>query len=706
LIHLLTKPRLRRIKWAASRLLLASYQRNTRQMKIEDLILLLLRCLLVALLVLIFARPALLTSDSGPEFGQGPVAAVILLDYSGSMGQTNGVHTRFEQAKEMADDILSKLPSGSGSSCALYLVADGVKTVIPKPTTDFALVRRILDEATLSDRGTDLLPGIKAGYELLKGMKEKDRELFILTDSQMSAWRQLDKIIQLQHENQKDISMHLLVVGDKGEDNLAVSNLQIIGTTAAVNQPLRCSIQVSNWGSAPAEKVAVKLATDDNPPEDQTLIDEIDPGASRTVNLFVRFHDPGFHSLTASIPGDHLPSDDQRSLAVLVLEKMAILVVDGTNAVSSDSDGFFLRHALVPVRPDQVADYYMKVTEGQPTDLLGSTISDYATIFLSNVAQLTTAEALNLKQYVGQGGSLIVFPGSATDVNFYNTDPNFSVLLPAQLGPATDAPGSTKFLTWQSKDYEHPVTALWNDPDSGNLGSVRFYRYFPLKVPDAPAAGTASPPAIVLKYTNGEVAVVEHSFGKGRVFLFGSTATTAWNTFPLHPSFVPMLMRTVAYANSNLAQNLTLSPGHTFGYSVSSEYSGQDFFVQPPGKKDERLLAGKVDSCDQTGVIRYSDTDLAGPYRIFIGDDTKPKVIFAVQGDPDESNLKQEYDTDLDPLLHPKSNEVAADASPSDASAAKVQKVPGQELAFPLAIAALILALGELAMAHRSSQSK
>ncbi len=56
IIHLINRMRFRRIKWAAMEFLLKAQKRMRRKLIIEQLILLFLRCLLVFLVGLLFAR--------------------------------------------------------------------------------------------------------------------------------------------------------------------------------------------------------------------------------------------------------------------------------------------------------------------------------------------------------------------------------------------------------------------------------------------------------------------------------------------------------------------------------------------------------------------------------------------------------------------------------------------------------------------------
>jgi hypothetical protein len=699
-IHLLSKPRLRRVQWAAVRFLLASVQKNRRRVQMEDILLLILRALFVALLTVLFARPALLT-DAPPRLGGLAAPAAILLDNSESMGQSDGTQTRFEQAKTMINNLLDQVEPGSSS--ALYLVSDHVKPVIAKPTQDFATVRRALAQAPLTDGGSDLYPGIKTAVDVLKASTGKHREIFVLTDSQTAAWRELDKIRELQDAN-RDIAMHFLIVGDHGEDNVAVSGLQLAGAVAAVNQPLRCAVTVTNWSHAAVQNIPVKLAADNDPPEDEGMIDRIEPGASRIITLAARFRASGYHSLTASIPGDRLPADNQRSEALLVLDQVRTLVVEG--AASADptaDDGFFLSHALVPVSPDQLAQYYVKVTLAQAGELESSTLNQYELVFLTNVPQLTPRGAQNLRQYVNQGGALVVFPGSATDPAYYNSESNFSALLPAKLGAVQGPPADQPFLAWQSRDYQHPLTALWNKPDSGTLAGVRVTKYFPLTL--KPASATGAAPRVVVNYTDGEPAVVEQTVGKGKVILFSNSATTAWTTLPIHPAFVPLLIRIISYATSGLSGKINIAPGQPFASPVDSEYAGRELSVLRPGEKNRRIV-GEVETGEQSALLRYNDTENAGPYQLFVGDDAKPRIVFAVQADPDESNLAQIPKAEIEPLLNPSGPAPNPGDTSSGALIAAHQRVPGQELWFPLACAVLLLALAEMGLAHRASQSK
>src|SRR4051812_47251075 len=96
-IHLLNNRRVQRMRWAAMRFLRASVERNKRRLRIEDILLLVVRCAIVALLALALARPVL-KSARASLLGRNAVTAVIVIDQSYSMSATDGVTSRFDLA--------------------------------------------------------------------------------------------------------------------------------------------------------------------------------------------------------------------------------------------------------------------------------------------------------------------------------------------------------------------------------------------------------------------------------------------------------------------------------------------------------------------------------------------------------------------------------------------------------------------------------
>lgn len=685
-IHLINKLRVRDTQWAAMRFLEETAQAARNKLRWQDLLLLLARCLLFAALALAVARPVRESLVAGDGFPSGPLAAVILLDNSASMGQSNGTETRFDAAKKAARTYVDGLRQGS--LVALSVVSNRSEALIAKPTGDFAVFRRTLELAPLSTRGGDLAGGIRAALQTLQPLTGRTKEIVIFTDGQAAAWKRLEEIRALAKEN-PEVRFRPVILGERGEENLAVTALRPDGSIPAVSQPARFRVDVVNFGTQKAEGVRVTLSADGGAPSDETLIERIEPGATRSVTLFARFATPGAHGVTAQIPPDRLAFDNERSAVVTVARQRTALILEGSpaTAAKADRDGYFLANALAPVAREKLSQYYLKITSAPFGSLTKEKLAGNDFLFLCNPGEPSPQQAEALRDYVRDGGRLVHFPGPRTDPAKWNGLPALAELLPATLQPrATPA----EPLAWQRGGYTHAVTALWNDAAQGSLGGVRMGTYFPLE------PSPTGRPSVLLRYANNTPAAMEKTLGKGRVILFASTATPQWNNFPLHPAFVPFLQRLLGYLDPHRAAKLVLEPGGRFEAPVAMEFLGRDFSVTTPGNPAPRI-AGKVEAEEGHAIVRFPDTETPGVYRLSVGDE--PLAAFAVQTDPAESDLRQADRTAVEALA--RASEAAPAQTAAEKEAAQKQRKITQEYWTPLLWLAAALALVEMFMAHR-----
>src|SRR5690606_35437928 len=112
-VHLFNRFRPKTVEWAAMELLRRALATRSRQVKMEDLVLLILRCLAVLLLALALARPTLIGSAAGWLGGSPRASVVLAIDGSYSMDHHPGITTRFDAARQRARDALASVATGS-----------------------------------------------------------------------------------------------------------------------------------------------------------------------------------------------------------------------------------------------------------------------------------------------------------------------------------------------------------------------------------------------------------------------------------------------------------------------------------------------------------------------------------------------------------------------------------------------------------------
>jgi hypothetical protein len=713
IIHLLNRRKFQRVVWAAMRFLRNAVEQNQRRMRIEDMILLALRCLLLALLALALARPAIL-SNASDVFGQSRVTGVIILDNSQSMGMSDGTATRFEKAKRAAEEALDSMPAGSAT--AVFLASDVVQGAIPEPTFDLNLARKVLREASLTDRATDVFPALQKAIDTLKDRLAIRREIYFITDGQAAGWRQLTEIQRALERSKTEIKTHVILVNEHEEKNLGVSELRLASGLSPAKQPLRFEAKVTNYGKEEARNTRVSLSVDGEAATDEFTIDALPAGATKNLTMFAKLRAEGFHSVAARIAEDRLPADDHRVIAVRAIKEVKVLLVDGEPGNEPrESEVFFLRNALVPVAPEAAADYFIKTATITAPELSQARLDDFDCVILANVPDFSEATLKAIESYLQRGGGLMIFLGGRVNQIFYNEQLfRRTKLLPAELGAARgQADQDERFFTLQEKNYEHPIVSIWNDPGSGKLGSARFFKAYELKPGPlekekiGKGAGTdkaeeAGPSRVVLTYADGTPAMMERAWALGRVVLFSSTADTAWNDLPVRLAWVPLLHRTLGSIVQRQDEGLNIRVGEKFVRRVPTEYLDKDATFYPPRQTTVRDLR-RVEMLNGWPALQFEQTDLAGLYDAKLGD-SGFALKFAAQSDPAESSLDE-----LSPAQLTTLRDVADVLNwlPNMSLRSRVEKGrTGLEFWLPVIVACLLLATVETFLGQWFSRSK
>jgi len=708
IIHLLNKRKYEKVTWAAMRFLMTSIEQNQRRMRIEDLLLLLLRCALLVFIALALARPAIPGGGAGSLFGRSGVTAALVLDNSYSMGLSDGATTRFENAKKSLEAVIDSLPSNSGA--AVLLAGDGIEAVIAEPTYDLNLARKIIRDAKLSDRASNVVPAIRHAIETLKKKPAVRRELYFATDGQALGWRQFETATAAISEAKDDVASNILLVGPRAESNLAITDLRLASGMPVVNRSVRFEAKVTNYSVTDATNVRVRLLLNEDTPSDEATIDTLPAGQSKSVSLFAKLHEPGSATVTAVLDPDRLPADDRRTVAIRATDRINVLLVNGANTKGRDADAFFLQNALAPIGAD-AADYFMKTTTVAAVDLGSSRLDDFDAVVLANVGDVPAKTTDSLVEYVRGGGGLIVFPGPAveTTANVFYNEQLYTArgLLPAMLGTPTGeaTAADDKSLALQSQNFDHPIAALWNDAASGSLGDVKVRRYFPLTTGNQDVEGARRPessgtPRVVLRLADGSPMMMERTFGAGRVVLFATTGSTAWTDLPVRPGvFVPLLYRTLGSLVARQDDALNVPVGAAFAYRSPLDWLTRDATITAPNADPNEVKnTTRVELVNNAPLLRVDGNGAAGAYTISVATDPVTTLRFATQADPAESNLA-DISTDQEKALAEIANVVRW--SPSVPLEQMVQKSRvGTELWLPLAMIALLIATSETFLAQ------
>jgi hypothetical protein len=540
-IHLMNRFRSRDVDWAAMDLLRKVLVVRSRRIRLEDVILLLLRCAIIALLALAIARPTLTSNGAaGWLAGKADVGAVIAVDASYSMEHKPGVYSRFDRAMERVNEIVKTL--NPGDPITIVLMGERPRVLYRNSGYEADRVSSVLEKAKPLPEKLNLDLCLSEIEELLAEIKAPARECYLVTDAQTLNWQQISESSRASLDRISDESrvFYLPVAGGQDE-NLAITRFEQQSGMVRQGALARYVTAVSNSGQQTRQKVTVTLYANDTV-VDQRIIPKIEPGKTELVPMFVRFDQPGAIRLKATISEDELLIDNARYAVVNMRPQVRVLCVEGTPSVdaSKRSEVFYLLNALAP-RQSQDEKDSIKIDRVNWMDLSSRKLADYDVIMLVDVAKLEEDQVTAIGQFVTGGGGLITFLGPNIEPSVLNENMQFEgePLLPGTildaLGDATDRTQGNMMTPLD----DHPLARGLAGLPKEVMEQPRVYSFFPVELSSAGQA------AVMLGDQSNEILVAQRSLGRGKVVLFTSTADRQWTDMVAHPSYPILLNETL-----------------------------------------------------------------------------------------------------------------------------------------------------------------
>lgn len=698
LAHLLNLYRFRETDWAAMRFLARAAQVRSRQIRLKDILLMLLRCLAVLLLVLALSRPVL-RSGSAPPLGESRAGVVIGLDGSYSMMHEFAGRSRFDRAVERARQIGETVKEGDPVSLVLLGTPNRVLLRnVPFSAERFASV---LDEVQplAEAAGVEALPD--AVEPLLDDMKVAQKEVYLITDVQARDWNSLSGGARTRLRRLAErAAVQFAPVRAADDENVAVTDLHLASGVLRRDSIARYTAKVHNFGRQVREKVRVTCSVD-GMPVDESLIGRLEPRETATVSLLVPLTTAGRKRISAVVDHDALPLDDVRYEVAHVRERLRVLCVDRSLGGSAGEDvrgdpsfGLFRGAAdylmtALTVPPNGSASAPLDPERISWSALSGTRFEEYDVVMLADVPEIPEGLVPRLYDYVRSGGGLVIFVGEHTQPDQWNQRLGSRAvdLLPAELSPAKQGLlGSEDSWPLDTALPDHRLCETLRGLASEQLGSIRFERYMELKpVADA---------RVVLRVAPGaDPLLVERSVGRGRVALFASTANRDWHNMVVNPAFPMLVHQLVSYVTRDELEK-PVPVGQPIVVSLDDMEIGSEVtFIEPDGR-----LTG-TQTVDRQGrtVGIFERTEQVGFHYVKCRVAT-PAFLVAVNPQTAESDVQvlgRERREDL-------ARELGMDVMMPEGSAAPaiLSARIGQELWLPLMVLAVAATVGESLLAR------
>jgi hypothetical protein len=639
LVHLLNRYRYREIDWGAMELLRKAMVVRSRRIRIEDLILLILRCLAVALLAMAMARPTV--GAAGARFfgGESRVGMTIALDASYSMAHRPGVHSRFDAAIEKVHEVLKTLQPGDQVS--VVLMGQRPRAVLRNVSYDENRIEEKLKELAVLPERLNLELCLEQVADLVAEVRAPVKECYLISDSQDLSWRQLsDRSKKTVAELSRAGKVYYLAAPAGSYENLAITDLQLSGGAMRAGSMVRYVAGVRNFGKNPAKNVAVTLKMDRRTP-DRRVVDTIAPGQTVAVPLYGKFETAGNVQVSAMLERDALPMDDVRYAAARVRDQIRVLVVDGDpGRGANEGSSYYIMKALVP-DPTKPSQATMRIKRIPYVEFALHRPGDYDVVILANVADIRTEQAQALHSFVRQGGGLMIFLGEKVNPR----------IMEARMQVGTDSLLPGKIADKPLESTGEGATGWSVEQAEANHVLGNFIKMLPKPLMDearvrklmsvTPTAGAHA----ILKAagtTGGDAPLLlEKRIGRGEILLFTSSADRTWGNLAIHPAFLMMLHESVTYlTRRGFERDFTV--GEPLVIPVGSQAVADQFLLVAPNGQITPIQATETKSEQGEQSERSARCDppeTAGFYELRIDDKTTPLMV-AANVDSTESDVR------------------------------------------------------------------
>lgn len=636
IIHLLNKTKYKVEPFGAMMFLVASIKARARRIKIQQLILLLMRILFFVFLAMALARPVIL-----PKFGTSgnqPVSNVLLIDDSFSMHQGEGDNQVFSKARKSALRIIERM--SNADNMQIIIAGKKPRPLLPRFSYDKKFLKKTIEELKPGHGTTDVVRAMEEALWSLDNSNLPVRRIYFLTDAQKTGWspKKIERWERLKkHVKSLKIPVAFYIfnheVGEK-IDNIAPVRIFSQSPVIDTFRKTKFIVEIANH-SGKLQKTQIEFKVDGEIVDDRDL--SLGSGVS-TVHFDYLFKKPGSHYVSITVGEDDMEVDNSLFKAIHVMKRIPVLILEGKSSRNPwESSAKFAKMTLdASGMPGEDALFDVTLKNQIEMDSFNAeSLEQFKSIILADVSSISEYFAFMVEKFVDSGGGVLIVTGKNTIPAELNRLGNMTKLMPANI---------LKKKVYDKK-YFHPkfpagesstILEIFDLKSTQILTSVKVKEFWEVKLEKQ---------ASVIATFKDDPFLVHKNFGKGTVILWTTSLNADWSNFPLTPDYLPLLQNLMIHLSSSVKPPVNILPGEPLLYSSSKPITGgiktanaipKDLkmtVITPDGKKHPV----KADDLSDEQVLEWEETWLTGLYTVTAPN--SPNRYFSVVTDGQESDL-------------------------------------------------------------------
>ncbi|MFN0257258.1 BatA domain-containing protein [Pedobacter ureilyticus] len=647
IIHLFNFRKFKKVYFSNVSFLKEVKEQNSSREKLKNLLILAARILAIVFLVFAFARP-FINSNEETNKANGNIVS-IYLDNSYSMDAVNKEGSLLDEAKRRAKEIAKSYQLND----RFQLLTNDFEGKHQRLLNAEEFVQAV-DEVKISAANRNLQQVVNRQQGVFNGAA--NRYAYVVSDFQQN-FAGTDAI-------KKDQSTQLALVKLSANElpNISVDSVWFLSPVHQPNTSEKIIVRLKNFGSDEAKNVPLKLTINNQ----QKAIGSITVAAGATAidTLSYSGLGLGWQKGVLSIKDFPLTFDDELNFSFNVNANQQILSING-NKTANYIEALFN------------ADPYFKLTSVSENNINYAAFSNYSLIVLNGVSQPSSGLAQELKNYLSNGGSVVVFPSTTVNPATYSSFLT-TLNLPSVAGLVTEP---TKVAQIELK---HSLFKDVFETLPKNMDLPLANRYFTY----TENSRIAKEP--ILQLPAGKTFLARYPMASGQIFLAATGLEETDGNLSKHPLFVPLMYK-IAFESAKdqplfytiAKDNVITLPSVKLGANQSLKLIGDGFEVIPDiSHQNGKTLLYIADQIQKSGFynVKKADSTLA---------------VVAFNDNRTESNMKYDSQSDLEERFGTQKVHFI-DAKKENISSAIAEKNNGTELWKLCLILSLIFIAAEI----------
>lgn len=579
IIHLFNFRKFKTIYFSNVRFLKEVKQETQAKSKLKHLLVLAARILAITFLVFAFAQPFIPVENNKVTVGDKAIS--IFIDNSFSMDAINKNGTLLDEAKKRALEIV-----------AAYKATDRFQLL----TNDFEgkhqrLVNKeefieLLDEIKISPATRSISEIASRQMDVLQD-GGKNKISFIISDFQKTS------VNLAQFKNDTSVIFELLPIIAAEKSNVFIDTCWFESLVRQYGQLERLHVRIKNVSDKILENNSIKLFINEIQKTPASF--NLDKDSETEIVLSFASKDVGVQHCRIELNDYPVTFDDKFYISFEVSKNIPVLCINSSDA---NSESPYLNKLFG-------TDSLFIYNSAQENKLDYSTLANNKLIVLNELKNITTGLGQELKRFITNGGSVLVFPDKDAELDSYK---EFLLSLRANYYERLDTVNSKI----DKINMEHVIYKDVFDKktfSATNLDLPKVNEHFVF------SKTTRSNEEYLLKLQNGDVFLSKYDVAKGKLYVSAVGVSDNFSNFAKHAIFVPTLYKIGMY--SQVAQPLFYTIGNDESIECKKVISGENVFhIKSPNGKFDIIPEHKVlDS--KTAIMVHNQIIEANNYNLY-----------------------------------------------------------------------------------------